>query len=122
MISDRGGKLHVDVLYMPGSPRWSDYMNEKQQLWFNALYSAGIQIPLVEGKSIEDDGDIEPVWPSWTRVPEALNENQSSYLTEAVQGGVEIREFHGQDGVAQGTVDWEFADAQDQSQGQSPAE
>lgn len=96
-------------------------MNEKQGLWFNALYSAGLQIPLVEGKSLADDGGVEPLWPSWTRVAEELNQNQKEHLVRAVQGQFEIRELHNQDGVAQGTVDWQFAESQVQSQGQSRA-
>jgi hypothetical protein len=110
MISDRGGQLPVNVLFTPGWPRWADYMNEKQELWFNALYSAGIQIPLVEGKSIDDDGGVEPLWPSWTRVLEVLDDDKIDHLVQCVQGEYEIREFHSQDGVGQGTVDWQHAE------------
>jgi hypothetical protein len=94
-------------------------MNEKQEIWFNTLYSAGVQVPLVEEKSIEDDGGVEPLWPSWTRVTEALNQNQKDHLTRVVQGEFDIRELHDQDGIAQGTVDWQFAESQVQSQASS---
>lgn len=97
-------------------------MNEKQSLWFNTLYSAGIQIPSVEGKRIEEDGGVEPLWPSWTRVSEKLDEKQKDQLTRAVQGEFEIRELLDQDGVAQGKVDWHFADFQMQSQCQPPTQ
>lgn len=85
-------------------------MNEKQELWFNALYSAGIQIPLVEEKSIDDDGGVEPLWPSWTRVLEVLDDDKIDHLVQCVQGEYEIREFHSQDGVGQGRVDWQHAE------------
>lgn len=121
-ISDRGGQLPTNILYMPDWPRWANQMNEKQSLWFNTLYSAGIQIPSVEGKRIEEDGGVEPLWPSWTRVSEKLDEKQKDQLTRAVQGEFEIRELLDQDGVAQGKVDWHFADFQMQSQGQPPTQ
>lgn len=107
---------------MPDWPRWASQMNEKQTLWFNALYSAGIQIPTVEGRSIEDDGGVEPIWPSWTRVEEELNETQKDHLVKVSRGEFEIREFHDQEGIAQGTVDWQSAEAQVQSRRQSPAQ
>lgn len=106
------------MLYMPDWPRWANRINEKQELWFNALYSAGIQIPMAEGRSLEDDGGVEPIWPSWTRVEEKLNENQKDYLVRASRGEFGIRELHDQYGVAQGTVDWQSADAQAQSSAQ----
>lgn len=114
--------MPANIHYMSDWPRWENQMNEKQKLWFESLYSAGLQIPVVEGKNLGDNGGVEPLWPSWTRVAEELSQNQKEHLVKAVQGQFEIRELHDQDGVAQGTVDWQFAESQVQSQGQPAAQ